>query len=564
MEVQTLAIKNVPIGQVLLESHYITQEELDEALNIQKKESSKKLGTILVEKGYITESQLTKALGQRLKVQCVELAEIKIDSKTLALINETLAKKYSVIPIEVNGKTLTVATSDPMNFYALDDLRLSTNMEIKTVLASPGDIKRAIDRFYTKKQAEEAAEDVSREFRIDSIGENFGMVDEKIDNAPVVRLVNSMIDQAVKLGASDIHIEPMDNETRVRVRVDGVLQNQMTLNKGAHSAVITRLKIMSGMNIAERRLPQDGRVETVIDGKPIDLRLSILPTVDGEKMVIRILGGMGMLFTRNQLGLNNHNEVLFDRIIKNPNGIILVSGPTGSGKTTTLYAILREFNNPGVNIITVEDPVEYRIAGINQVQVNNKAGLTFASGLRSILRQDPDIIMIGEIRDSETAEIAVRAAITGHLVLSTIHTNDAPSTVVRLVDMGIEPYLVSSSVVGVIAQRLVRNICSRCKTVYEPTSNEAEMLGLKEGQKLWRGNGCAFCGGTGYKGRTAIHEIMVIDKTMRDLISKGAPTDELRSYAIKNGMLTLSQSCADLVKSGVTTLEEMIKTTYNL
>jgi type IV pilus assembly protein PilB len=340
----------------------------------------------------------------------------------------------------------------------------------------------------------------------------------------------------------------------------------MTLAIGAHNAVITRLKIMSGMNIAERRLPQDGRVETEVDGHKVDLRLSALPTVNGEKMVIRVLGGMGAVLTKNQLGLSQRNSEFFERIIKSPNGIILISGPTGSGKTTTLYSILGEFNKPGINIITVEDPVEYRLAGVNQVQVNAKAGLTFASGLRSILRQDPDIIMVGEIRDVETAEIAVRAAITGHLVLSTIHTNDAPSTVARLIDMGIAPYLVSSSVVGVIAQRLVRNICPHCKTEYEPQPSELSLLGpeFEKTQKLYRGRGCEFCSDTGYKGRTAIHEIMMMDKHMRHLVDKHTTTDDLRSYAVENGMQTLRESCASLVAAGVTTMKEMINVTYNI
>jgi type IV pilus assembly protein PilB len=561
--VRAVQIRNIPLGQILLENNIITQQQLDEALKKQK-EQGKKLGDVLIETGTITENQLMKALEQRFKVPYVDLGELTIDSAAPGLINEALAKKYAVIPISVKGKMLTVATSDPMNFYALDDLRLATNMEIKVVLSSPSDISNAIGRFYSQKQAENAAEDLNREFKIETISGDFSEIDEKIDNAPVVRLVNSIIQQGVKLGASDIHIEPMDKVTRVRMRVDGVLQNQMTLAIGAHNAVITRLKIMSGMNIAERRIPQDGRVETVIDGRSVDMRLSILPTVTGEKMVIRVLGGMGTVLTKNQLGLSPGNAEIFENIIKSPNGIILVSGPTGSGKTTTLYSILSEFNKPGVNIITVEDPVEYRLAGINQVQVNNKAGLTFASGLRSILRQDPDVIMIGEIRDGETAQIAVRAAITGHLVLSTIHTNDAPSTVARLVDMGIEPYLVSSSLVGIVAQRLVRNICPRCKTAFDPTPAQMEMLGLENGQKLWHGEGCVYCNGSGYKGRTAIHEIMLVDKQARELIGDRETSDKLRSYAVGNGMRTLRQSCTELVLAGQTSIEEMIKVTYNI
>lgn len=561
-----MPIRNVPLGQILLEANVITQSQLDEALAAQKREG-KKLGDILVQSGVITERDLMKALEQRLKVPFIDLNEITIDSNAPGLISEELAQKYAVIPIASKGKTLTVATSDPMNFYALDDIRLATNMEIKVVLSAPTDIKSAISRFYSRKQAEEAAKDLNREFfKLEQI-EDYSELDEKIDNAPVVRLVNSIIQQAAKLGASDIHIEPLEQVTRVRMRVDGVLHNQMTLAIGAHNAVITRLKIMSGMNIAERRVPQDGRVETEIDGRKVDLRLSLLPTVNGEKMVIRILGGQGTILSKNQLGLSPGNAELFDRIIKSLNGIILISGPTGSGKTTTLYSILGEFNKPGINIITVEDPVEYRLTGVNQVQVNTKAGLTFASGLRSILRQDPDIIMVGEIRDSETAQIAVRAAITGHLVLSTIHTNDAPSTAARLIDMGIEPYLVSSSVVGIVAQRLVRNICPRCREEYEPSPAELELLGpdFAGGHiHFYQGKGCDYCSGTGYRGRTAIHEIMVIDKEARLKIGRHASTDELREYAVQNGMQTLRQGCERLVADGVTTISELLKVTYNI
>jgi type IV pilus assembly protein PilB len=561
-----MPIKNIPIGQILLETNTISPQQLEMALQSQKENGSKKLGDILVDSGIITEKDLMKALEQRLKVPFVDLGELTIEGSAPGLISRELAEKYTVIPIASKAKTLTVATCDPMNFYAIDDLRLATNMEIKVVLSTPSDIKSAISRFYSRKQAQDAAEDINREFKIEQIGGDFSQLDEKIDNAPVVRLVTSIIQQAVKLGASDVHIEPLESVTRVRMRVDGILHNQMTLAIGAHNAVITRLKIMSGMNIAERRLPQDGRVETEVDGHKVDLRLSALPTVNGEKMVIRVLGGMGAVLTKNQLGLSQRNSEFFERIIKSPNGIILISGPTGSGKTTTLYSILGEFNKPGINIITVEDPVEYRLAGVNQVQVNAKAGLTFASGLRSILRQDPDIIMVGEIRDVETAEIAVRAAITGHLVLSTIHTNDAPSTVARLIDMGIAPYLVSSSVVGVIAQRLVRNICPHCKTEYEPQPSELSLLGpeFEKTQKLYRGRGCEFCSDTGYKGRTAIHEIMMMDKHMRHLVDKHTTTDDLRSYAVENGMQTLRESCASLVAAGVTTMKEMINVTYNI
>lgn len=559
-----MPVKNVPLGQILLDLKLITPEQLNHALEAQKADPSKRIGDILVECGYITESEQMKALETRLKVPYLDLNGVEIDQEVTALLPVEIARKYNVIPVELNGRVLTIASSDPMNFYALDDVRLATNMEIKVMLSSGTDISNAIGHYYSQQQAKDAADDLSREFNPEAFRNDFKEMEEKIGNAPVVRVVSSMIQQAVKIGASDIHIEPMESGTRVRMRLDGVLQEQMRIPSAAHSAVVTRLKIMGGMNIAEKRVPQDGKVETSIDGKPVDLRLSSLPTVTGEKIVIRILGGTGAMLPLSQLGLFPQNEKLFETIIKNPHGIILVSGPTGSGKTTTLYALLNELNKVNTNIITVEDPVEYRMQGINQVQINTKAGLTFASGLRSILRQDPDIIMVGEIRDSETAQIAVRAAITGHLVLSTIHTNDAASTVTRLTDMGIEPYLVSSGVIGVIAQRLMRKICVHCSTAYEPNTSEQALLGIHSHTLLHKGTGCPYCNGTGYKGRTAVHEIMPMTKEMRAMVERRATDDEIRSFAVRTGTLSLREGCKKLVLSGVTTVEEMLKVTYNM
>lgn len=557
-----MPIKSLQVGQVLLDEKLISQSQLDEALKLQKTDKSSKLGDILVQSGAVTERQLMKALEACLKVPYVELAEMIIDSKAPGLISEELAQRHNVIPIAINGRQLTLATSDPMNFYAIDDIRLATNMEIKPVLCAPTEITNAINNFYSSKNAQAAAADLSREFSDITIRQLSDDVSDKIDNAPVVRLVTSMIAQAAKLGASDIHIEPLETKTRVRMRIDGVLQDQMTLALAAHSSIITRLKIMGNMNIAEKRVPQDGRVEIMLDGQPVDLRLSVLPTVTGEKMVIRILGGTGTLLSIKDLGLSEDNSRLFADILKSPNGIILISGPTGSGKTTTLYTILGNLNKPGVNIITVEDPVEFRMPGVNQVQVNIKAGLTFASGLRSILRQDPDIIMVGEIRDDETAQIAVRAAITGHLVLSTIHTNDTASTVSRLINMNVEPYLVSSALVGIVAQRLVRRICPRCIAGYDPSEYEKKLLKLQDNAQLHKGRGCNYCGHTGYKGRVAVHEIMVITREMRALIDGSVTTDTLRESAQKNGTVTLQECCRQLVLDGVTSLEEMLKATY--
>ena len=381
-----------------------------------------------------------------------------------------------------------------------------------------------------------------------------------------VRLVNTIITQAVRSRASDIHIEPMERILRIRYRVDGELREVMTPAKATHSAIVTRIKIMGKMNISEKRLPQDGRVETIIEGLPIDMRISILPTVYGEKIVIRLLDRNSLVVKKEELGFTMHNLELLDKILKVPEGIILVTGPTGSGKTTTLYTILKELNKESKNIITVEDPVEYRLEGINQVQVNTKAGLTFANGLRSILRQDPDIVMVGEIRDAETAEIAVRAAITGHIVLSTIHTNDSVSTISRLIDMGIESYLVSSSTVGIIAQRLIKKICLKCKTTREASLEELKLLGLPDDYKLSisKGSGCNSCNNTGYSGRTAIHEVLVVDREIRNMISSGQSIDAIKSKAIEKGLMTLNETAKDLVKQGVTTLDEMLRMTFSV
>lgn len=551
------------LGEILIDAELITKEQLKEALMLQKQEY-KPLGEILLSLNYMTEIQLYKALEYFFQVPYVDLIEVTPEAEALALVNESIALKHMLIPIYVTKKTITVVMNDPLNYEAIDDISLISNREVKIAIAPKKDISNAIDRYYSNEGAKKAVEDLSKEFALVDLSGLAELVDSEVSNAPVVRLVNSIISHAIKIGASDIHIEPGEHDMRVRFRVDGELQEVMRSASVAHSAIITRIKIIGKMDIAEKRVPQDGRVEVVIDDKSVDMRLSILPTVYGEKVVIRVLGGESQSLTKDKLGLSAANTVLFDNIIKSPNGIILVSGPTGSGKTTTLYTVLKELNRIEANIITVEDPVEYKLEGINQVQVNTKAGLTFVSGLRSILRQDPDIIMIGEIRDAETAQIAIRASITGHLVLSTIHTNDSASSVARLVDMGIEPYLVSSSVVGVIAQRLVKKICPKCKISYRPDHAEMMMLKLNEPKMLYKGEGCPFCNNSGYHGRTAIHEIMVVNKEMRELIDRRATIDQLRQMAARFGTKTLRESCIDLVLEGVTTTSELTKVTYSI
>jgi type IV pilus assembly protein PilB len=554
---------NVPLGELLVEINVISRAQLEEALRIQLTSVGKPLGEILLNMGYISEKQLMKALEYRLRIPFVDIGAMDVPAEMSHIISHETAKKYTVVAISKEGRLLTVATADPMNFHALDDIKLETKLEIKPVLATSSDIKSTIVKLYERTQTDEAVEDLNKEYTLEDVEMLSEKINDNVDNAPVVRLVNLIINHAISSRASDAHIEPMENIVRIRFRIDGELYEQLTITKSAHAAVVTRLKIMGDMDIAEKRLPQDGRVQTMFGNTPIDLRLSVLPTVNGEKVVIRILGGRGIALERKQLGFTDKNSELFDEILRNPNGIILVSGPTGSGKSTTLYTVLNEINKPGINVITVEDPVEYRLGGINQVQVNNKAGLTFANGLRSILRQDPDVIMIGEIRDGETAEIAVRASITGHLVLSTIHTNDSASTVSRLVDMGIEPFLVSVALVGVVAQRLVRRICPKCKVTRPIDLIEMKLLQLEEPRDIHKGVGCANCNNTGYKGRIAIHEILVMNRELRKLVDTGASSDKIKQAAVASGTKTLRDSCIELVLNGTTTIEELIKVTYN-
>ncbi len=555
--------KNKRLGDLLLESGLINSEQLNYVLQRQKA-TGKKIGEILIDEGIIQEKQMIEVLEFQLGIPHMDLEKYYIDPDIPKLINENLARRHTLIPIRKERDKLIVAMSDPLNIFARDDVNIATGLNVEPVISTKNDIINAIDQYYGKQRAEQAIEDFKKHYDGESISDFDEDTLNEINNAPVVRLVNSIISQAIKMRASDIHIEPYEDHIRVRFRIDGELQEIMTPAKSAHSAIVTRIKIMGKMNIAEKRIPQDGRVETMADGKEVDLRISVLPTVYGEKIVIRLLDRSNYLATKKQLGFSDENMAIFDKLIKNPNGIILVTGPTGSGKSTTLYAVLKELNNTNSNIITIEDPVEYKLNGINQVQVNNKAGLTFASGLRAVLRQDPDVIMIGEIRDAETAQISVRAAITGHLVLSTMHTNDAPSTVVRLMDMGIEPYLAASSIVGVVAQRLVRRICENCKKPVEITAMEKTVLGINEDINIYKGTGCSSCSNTGYKGRTAIHEIMLVNKNIRALIDKKAAIDEIKKAAIEQGMITLKENCRQLILKGVTTVDELVKVAYSL
>lgn len=551
------------LESLLLESGKVTSEELQAAFKKQGL-TGKRLEEILVEDNIVSEKEILRIMEAYLGIKHVELEKSSINPDVARSIPEALASKYSLIPIEIEDDRIVVAMSNPLNLFAIDDVKFATGYEVEPVIASKENIRKSIEKIFTKQSAEKAVEDLKNEYSsLDSKKLDADYIDE-INNAPAVRLVNSVISQAVKSRASDIHIEPCENFVKIRFRIDGQLQEVMRAARQTLSAIITRIKIMSNLNIAEKRLPQDGRVMITVDNKDIDMRISVLPTVFGEKIVIRILNRNSFLVTKDQLGIDSVQLAKLEKMIKIQNGIILLTGPTGSGKSTTLYTLLNELNTDEKNIITVEDPVEYMMEGISQVHVNNKIGLTFASGLRSILRQDPDIIMIGEIRDNETAEIAIRAAITGHLVLSTLHTNDAPSSISRLIDMGIQPFLVSTSLIGSIAQRLVRKICLNCKYEYEPDEDEKVLLGIRPEQKviLYKGKGCNMCNHTGYFSRTGIYEIMEFTKSHMEALSRNAGIEEIRDISIKTGMKTLRQSCTDLVLKGITTVEELIRVTY--
>ncbi|HHZ02003.1 MAG TPA: type II/IV secretion system protein [Tissierellia bacterium] len=523
-----------------------------------------KLGEVIVSKGWLSLDDIIEALETQLGFPKVDLSKYEINSNVATLIPESIVRKYKLIAIDKKDDMLLVAMIDPLNFVAIDDIRLFTKMEVMPCLAYGADLDQVIDRYYSSFFTRKTLDELSDVF-LPTEEESAEEEMLEVATAPIVKLVNSIIEQAMRSNASDIHIEPSHNDIRVRFRIDGDLTEIMVLPKSNLSPIVTRVKIIGRMDIAEKRIPQDGRVEMKFNDREIDLRISTLPTVYGEKIVLRILDKSNFNFTKEKLGFSKDNLDKLNKMIAQPYGMLLVTGPTGSGKTTTLYTILRELNVESKNVITVEDPVEYKLKGINQVQVNVKAGLTFASGLRSILRQDPDTIMIGEIRDAETAEIAVRAAITGHLVLSTLHTNDSPSTVARLVDMGLEPYLVSSAVIGIISQRLVKLLCPKCKEKYIASDSEKRILGIEGDNEvtLYKPVGCNSCN-NGYKGRSAVHEVMLVNESIRRLINTGANTDDIRSQALKDGMTTLLQSASDLALKGDTSFEEIMRAGYTL
>jgi type IV pilus assembly protein PilB len=556
-----LETKRLRIGDILKNAGIISEENLQEALAQQSVDKSKRLGEILIQYGYVTEEQLLGALSARLGVPIISIQDQAVDLEAAGKIPQSIANKYRMLPIAQDKGRLIVAVNDPLDFYAIEDIKLITNMPIEVVIAQKQEIIDGISKVYSEIEAKKAAEEANSSAGDESISFTEEIITSDGDN-PVVNLVNTVLLKGYSSSASDIHIEPFENETKVRLRIDGLIVEYLSLSQTLHQSIVARIKILSNLDIAERRVPQDGHFRVRIDGLELNVRTSAIPTVYGEKIVMRFLSMNTELDHAGQFGMTDQDYNKMLAILKSPHGIVYITGPTGSGKTTTLYMILEMMGRKAVNIATIEDPVERNLAHINQTQVNPQAGLTFEMGLRSILRQDPDIIMVGETRDSETASIAVRSAITGHLVLSTLHTNDAVSAIVRLEDMGVEPYMVANSLTGVVAQRLVKKICPNCKEAYTPSDIEISLLGQPV-EKLYRGRGCHQCNETGYRGRTAIHEILAIDKTIRGMISRRDPIEDIYAYVEQGKRLTtLRESIARLTASGVTSMEEFLKLSY--
>ncbi|OWR27560.1 type II secretion system protein GspE [Saccharibacillus sp. O23] len=551
-----MAIVKKRLGDLLVENGIISEEQLQQAL-VEQRETKRKLGDHLIAQGTITEQQLIEVLEFQLGIPHVSLFKYQIDPAITQIIPESMAKRYQVLPFMKEGSKLMVAMADPLDYFAIEDLRMSTGFRIEPAICTRDELQRAIARHYGLR---DSMNQMMGELPSAEEIEETEITDE---DSPIVKLVNQMIQQAAQLRASDIHVDPGENNLAIRYRIDGSLRTERLIPKQMQGFITARLKIMAKLNIAERRLPQDGRIKMQVDYRMIDIRVSSLPTVHGEKIVLRLLDLTTGVQSMDKLGFDERNSTVFKEMIERPYGIMLLTGPTGSGKTTTLYSALNHLNTEEANIITVEDPVEYQIEGINQVHVNPAVGLTFAAGLRSILRQDPNIVMVGEIRDTETAEIAVRASLTGHLVLSTLHTNDAVSSVTRLRDMGIEPYLIASSLIGVVAQRLVRKICPECRTEYTPSEQEKILMQSKGAfaDKLYKGRGCGNCSSTGYRGRVAIHEVLPMTDAMRRLVNESGSIEDMRAVARQEGMKSLLEDGFRKVAMGITTLQEVMKET---
>lgn len=559
--------KKLRLGDVLVNNGVITAQDLQRGLELQKG-SGRKLGETLVDEGFATEENIARALSKQFHYDMVDLQNVEIAQDILQLVPAGVLKKHKVLPFAYspdNMNVLRVAMADPMDMEAMDDIHIITNLQVEPVVAAMGSVMLAIDRYYGQAEVDSALEEYTRE-KESQMTEQEDIYSEDVNHSPIVQLVKGMIDQAVRQRASDIHIEPMERQVRIRYRIDGALYEKAAYSIRLLPAIVARIKVIGGMDISEKRKPQDGRITQVVDRKEFDIRVSILPTIYGEKSVMRLTSKNALTREKSQLGLSPEELGKFDHILKNPHGMLLVTGPTGSGKSTTLYTALSELNKEDVNIITVEDPVEANLDGVNQVQVNNKANLTFASALRSILRQDPDIIMIGEIRDQETASIAVQASITGHLVVSTLHTNSAASTITRLVDMGIEPYLIADSTIGVIAQRLVRRLCPECKKGKKASAEELKMMLLKPDADvtIYEPCGCPRCDGTGFRGRIGVYEIMEISQPLRRIISRKGTTEDIKKQALLEGMNTLRMSAAKYVLQGITSVQEMMRVSFDL
>lgn len=559
-----LPVAYMRLGDLLISAGVIRPEQLNDALAIQKK-TRERLGDVLINNGIITEQQLIEALQMQLGVDFVDLTAVSIPLELARFVPRSIAKKYCVVPVKLQKDELYVAMSDPLNFEAQEEVKSASHKQVVPMIATRRAVEQAIATLYGNEGTARAIEEMKREAGSNQADIVPVQMSKAVDNgaaeAPTIRFVNSVIERAITERASDIHLEPQEGEMVVRMRIDGVLRRVFTVPANLQATVIARLKIMGGMNIAERKIPQDGRAMVTAKDKEIDLRISSIPTIYGEKIVLRLLDKSSGHINRKTIGLEGEDEKKYDRLLKNSSGVILIVGPTGSGKSTTMCAMIQELCNEQTNIMTLEDPVEYNIPGANQCQINEKTGMTFAVGLRSILRQDPDVISVGEIRDGETASIAVRAAITGHLVISTLHTNDAVSTISRLVDIGVEPYMISSALRGVVSQRLVRKICPQCRKAYTPTEEEKRMVGIPENENVtfYKGEGCQECGHTGYRGRRGVFEILTLDAALRREVANNASSEELTKTALENGFVTMKDNCRRLVLEGVTTVAEAAK-----
>jgi len=567
-----MAAPHKRIGEILIEMDLVTDAEVKEALKLQKTKGGL-LGEILVGLGYITEKDLLFALGAQSGMEVVELDDVEVPTEAISKVDANICETFQICPVSWDGKVLTVAVADPLNVAVLDDLRFLLNCEVQGAISNKESVEKAIKKYY-EGQTGESLDDILRELGQEAAdamlleeGGGYSIEDlEKAANStPVVKLLNLVLLQAIRDKAADVHLEPFENDFKIRYRIDGVLYEMMPPPRHLAPALTSRVKVMSKLDIAETRLPQDGRIELNIGGRPVDLRVSTLPTMFGESVVMRILDRTNVNLDLEKIGLRSKDLEIFRALVAKPNGIILVTGPTGSGKTTTLYSALSEVNKVDTKIITTEDPVEYDLEGIVQVQINEEIGLTYANCLRSILRQDPDMILVGEIRDLETAQISVEAALTGHVVFSTLHTNDAPSVVTRLVDLGVEPYLLAATLEGIVAQRLVRKICEDCKKEYDPTDEELYELELRSdlvrGKRFYYGEGCKKCNNTGYRGRLALFEIIVLSERLKQMIIDGVSIADLRKQARAEGMKTLRESGVIAIYDGITTIEEVVKET---